>query len=1051
MASKAENIKEGIKLNQKINKLKEKTIALTAKEQKALDVLIDRQKVLNKEVRKGQQDRLDSFKSEESSIRSMGSMYSALTNSQTKSLKTISDSAALTDDKAKIDEAGIKTVLEMQRITRDIASLSKEEVNAKIALQNEYKTQSSILEGQEGITEEITKSLEKQYTAADSFSNMSAETKDTLQGQHTVLGGISKTMHIAYQTAKSLYGNLQGAIGGIITGLGMAVSKIGEANSELGTSMFQTDGVARKAGVLSLVFGDAVQSAKDLSSELGGTNKATFGLQANVGLMSTNMGISGTEASKLIGSFSRLNGNSTDVASDMVKTSQEFAKQNNIIPSQLMSDLANSTEEFALFGKDGGENILRAAGYAAKLGVSMSTMGGIAEGLLDMETSITKELELGAMLGKNINLNKARELAYNDDIEGAVKETMKQLGGIEAFNKMDYYQKKQTADLLGISVGELKKMNSNMENAGQLGSVLHSTFSKVGESVDAGLNKFLGVGLSTLGGWLTTSAQLGANFTQMGGSLGKLGKGIGNIGRGIGKGVGKIGRGIGKGVGKVAGGAGKIVVNTALLVYQKALNLAQSIGVGISNLATAASKRLAGSKLAELAMKIKDTVATYASNTAKFAGNVIDKGTLLLQKTWLGQKVLQLGAYVAEKVAIVAGTVAKWLGVGATVAASAANTALAGSNTAVGATGSVAAVGIAAVAAAALAGAAGLGVLALFAIAIGAALYLAAPALESFASIITAIGGVIVNVMSGIPPIIKAIAAGMVSILGAITLEKAVAVGLLAYSFLGLATSLGILAITSLMALPGLLGLSFVMGLLGIGFTIMGKGIQFVAQGFATLLPALSTFMSSITLGQVATIGLFALSLIGLAGSLGILGIASLFALPGLIGLSFVMGMLGAGLHLVGTGLQLIGGGMGMVVAAITQLIPLIGGIVSTIAPIALLSLAFMGLAGALMFLGTAGIFALPALLGIAAASAGVAVVASMFGFGGDSNESSETTSLEAGSLSEYEANMLAKMDQLIIATTSQRDIYLDKDKVTNTVMDRGERSSVNKFKLNRA
>ena len=111
---------------------------------------------------------------------------------------------------------------------------------------------------------------------------------------------------------------------------------------------------------------------------------------------------------------------------------------------------------------------LRAAGYAAKLGTNMSTLSGIADGLLDFESSITKELELGAMLGKNINLNKARELAYSGDIEGATKETLKQLGGIDAFNKMDYYQKKQTADLLGVSVAELQKMNSKMENAGQL-------------------------------------------------------------------------------------------------------------------------------------------------------------------------------------------------------------------------------------------------------------------------------------------------------------------------------------------------------------------------------------------------------------------------------------------------------------------------------------------------------------------------------------------------------------------------------------------------------
>ena len=161
--------------------------------------------------------------------------------------------------------------------------------------------------------------------------------------------------------------------------------------------------------------------------------------------------------------------------------------------------------------------------------------------------------------------------------------------------------------------------------------------------------------------------------------------------------------------------------------------------------------------------------------------------------------------------------------------------------------------------------------------------------------------------------------------------------------------------------------------------------------------------------------------------------------------------LLGVGLNLVGLGLQMIGGGMGSVMTTLTQLTPLLQGIMGTIAPIGLLSLAFMGLAASLMFLGSAGIFALPTLIGIAAASAGIALVAEIFGFGGGSGESSEAGAIEGGTLSEYETNMLNKMDQLIQATSSQRDIYLDRDKVTNVVMDRGERSAVNKFKLNRA
>jgi len=1061
------NLQSIKKLTAEINSMKSKSAALTDDEIKSLKKLTIEHGKLKTAIRDNNKERiqtaLDASKSEESSIKSLNGIYESLGEKQRNTLDKTSKKFAETSD------GWIKKTSKIGEVNRQIAQLDASDVKQLSALQNE---RNDLMAGTSFLGKDIQNDLAKQNNEADKFASMSENSKSVLEGQHAVLDGIKKTIQGTVETAIQLYGNFQGAIGGLISGFGVVVGKIGEANTELGTSFLQTDGVARKAGVLSLVFGDAVQNAKDLSAVLGDTNKATFELQASVGLMSTNMGISGGEATKLISAFSMLNGNSTDVALDMSKTSQEFAKQNGIIPAQLMGDLANSAEEFALFGKDGGQNILRAAGYAAKLGVNMSTISGIADGLLDFESSITKELELGAMLGKNINLNKARELAYSGDIEGATKETLKQLGGVEAFNKMDYYQKKQTADLLGVSVAELQKMNTKMENAGSLGGVISENFSAAGEAVDGVLNKALGTSLKGLGGMVTAGAQVGANFKalglDMGGMVGSLKNGLKHLimypihlakaaaikiggAMGIGDGVvGKYGAGSIAAKGKDAiADKGKDLVKDKMTDSIKVPDAPKgpSMGAKLKDLA-GGLKEMGNAKVLFGALNLIPTAIGFVAIIAGLPGmlgvsflgagagaglTALAGGLKLMGTTLKGSVALGLAAL--GFIAMIPGSIGMLMFAAAVPFAVGGITALIPALMALGAAmmSGVGALGLAALIAAGV----GLGVS--FAL-IGAGAMM--------------MGKGIQFVAQGFTTLLPALSTFMSSI----TIGQVLTVGLFALSLLGLGAGLLAVGIASLFALPGLLGLSAVMIPLGYGFLLigagamlLGKGIQFAAEGFTTLLPTLGVFMSTITMGQILRVGLFSLSLIGLAASLGILGIASLFALPGLIGLSFVMGMLGAGLHLVGTGLQLIGGGMGMVVAAITQLIPLIGGIVSTIAPIALLSLAFMGLAGALMFLGTAGIFALPALLGIAAASAGVAVVASMFGFGGDSNESSETTSLEAGSLSEYEANMLAKMDQLIIATTSQRDIYLDKDKVTNTVMDRGERSSVNKFKLNRA
>jgi hypothetical protein len=78
--------------------------------------------------------------------------------------------------------------------------------------------------------------------------------------------------------------------------------------------------------------------------------------------------------------------------------------------------------------------------------------------------------------------------------------------------------------------------------------------------------------------------------------------------------------------------------------------------------------------------------------------------------------------------------------------------------------------------------------------------------------------------------------------------------------------------------------------------------------------------------------------------------------------------------------------------------------------------------------------------LGVAGAGLGM-----LFGaFGG--GESKETSAVEGGSVSEYQSQMLAKMDNLIMAVTTNRDVYMDGEKVTKVVEKFVERNTKNEF-----
>ena len=119
-----------------------------------------------------------------------------------------------------------------------------------------------------------------------------------------------------------------------------------------------------------------------------------------------------------------------------------MAVANNVAPDKVLKDIADSTEAFAKFSKDGGENILRAAIQARKLGINLDAVAKTAEGLLNFNDSLNKEIEASILLGRTVNLQKARELSLANDIEGLQKEIVKQVGTEAEFNAMNAFLKK---------------------------------------------------------------------------------------------------------------------------------------------------------------------------------------------------------------------------------------------------------------------------------------------------------------------------------------------------------------------------------------------------------------------------------------------------------------------------------------------------------------------------------------------------------------------------------------------------------------------------------
>jgi hypothetical protein len=311
-------------------------------------------------------------------------------------------------------------------------------------------------------------------------------------------------------------------LGGMVIGAGFLVDKIGEVNKKLGTSFASMSGFTASAGLMSFFFDDAAETAKQLAANLGDSRKVTFGMQLDTNIIASNLGITGTEAAELVNQFGNLSGRTHEQAMNMIASAEATAKARGVVPNDLMKDLAENTEAFAKFGKNGGANIVAAAAGARQLGLDLKQVTVIADTLLDFESSIEKELELSAMLGKDINLNKARELFYAGDLENATKAVISQLGDKAEFDKMDVFQKKAAAEALGMQLTDLEKMYTNQENVAGASGVVATQYSKISEMSSYIANEWGGGILKGLGGALIAAGQMSPILKDMGINMGGM-------------------------------------------------------------------------------------------------------------------------------------------------------------------------------------------------------------------------------------------------------------------------------------------------------------------------------------------------------------------------------------------------------------------------------------------------------------------------------------------------------------------------------------------------
>jgi hypothetical protein len=111
---------------------------------------------------------------------------------------------------------------------------------------------------------------------------------------------------------------------------------------------------------------------------------------------------------------------------------------------------------------------IAAAVTQAKLfGASLDDVAKAGKSLLDFESSITAELEAELLLGKDINLEKARAAALAGDQVTLAQELQKEAGNFSDFTKMNVIQQEALAKAMGMTSDQLADILFQQEVQGK--------------------------------------------------------------------------------------------------------------------------------------------------------------------------------------------------------------------------------------------------------------------------------------------------------------------------------------------------------------------------------------------------------------------------------------------------------------------------------------------------------------------------------------------------------------------------------------------------------
>jgi hypothetical protein len=212
-----------------------------------------------------------------------------------------------------------------------------------------------------------------------------------------------------------------------------------------------------------------LKSFTSLNEQFGFITNFANETLATMTVLTNVVGVGAEAAGNLAAASSLTGGSFEDNYKDVLATSFELQRQSGV-QMDLRNILEQSGKVTGTVRANLGANpalIAKAVTQAKLFGASLEDVASAGKALLDFESSIEAELQAELLLGRNINLERARAAALAGDQVKLAQELQQQAGGFEEFTAMNVIQQEALAQAMGMQSDQLADILFQQEIQGK--------------------------------------------------------------------------------------------------------------------------------------------------------------------------------------------------------------------------------------------------------------------------------------------------------------------------------------------------------------------------------------------------------------------------------------------------------------------------------------------------------------------------------------------------------------------------------------------------------